>query len=217
MCDVSEVRLKLMMSAVAPTRAVSLWRAITLTFLAKREPHKQQCAQDTESVMVEIYSTLATLLPPPPGYATQLRDSLRNVLRLAVSISIEMRTQRAEYMMLPPLGPEYYHNGDIVAKLTFGASTMNESSGEAISNEELEAERAVVQMVLFPLLVKKGDDYGEGEEEIVVCRAQVLVAKPNGVSRVSVATAGRKDGQTAPAIPWRDARNETKEWYEKYR
>jgi len=32
-------------------------------------------------------------------------------------------------------------------------------------------------MVLFPLVVKKGSDMGEGDEEIVVCPAQVLVAR----------------------------------------
>ena len=43
------------------------------------------------------------------------------------------------------------------------------------SNEELEEARAVVKIVLFPLVVKKGDEFGEGDEEIVVCPAQVLV------------------------------------------
>jgi hypothetical protein len=38
--------------------------------------------------------------------------------------------------------------------------------------------------VLFPLVVKKGNDEGEGDEEIVVCPAQVLVAKPKKQVRV---------------------------------
>jgi hypothetical protein len=37
--------------------------------------------------------------------------------------------------------------------------------------------------VLFPVVVKKGDEYGEGEEEIVVCPAQVLVHNDSGKSR----------------------------------
>jgi len=41
-----------------------------------------------------------------------------------------------------------------------------------------------VRVVLFPLVVKKGDDRGEGDEEIVVCPAQVLVAKPKKSVRV---------------------------------
>jgi hypothetical protein len=61
---------------------------------------------------------------------------------------------------------------------------MNERSGDTVSNEELEAQKAVVRVVLFPLVVKKGDDRGEGDEEIVVCPAQVLVAKPKKSARV---------------------------------
>jgi chromosome segregation ATPase len=166
------------LSEVGPTRAVAQWRAITLTLLAKRDQFIQQRAQDTEAVVHEIYSTLATLLPPPTHLQRQIQESLRNVMRLAVELSIEMRTQRAEYIMLPPLQPEYDTNGDLIAKVTFNASLMNERSGETTSNDELEARGAVVKMVLFPLVVKKGDDLGEGEDEIVVCPAQVLIAKP---------------------------------------
>ena len=54
---------------------------------------------------------------------------------------------------------------------------MNERSGDTVSNEDLEAQNAVVRIVLFPLVVKKGDDTGGGDDEIVVCPAQVLVAK----------------------------------------
>jgi hypothetical protein len=164
------------LSEVGPPRAVAQWRAITLTLLAKREPFMQQRAQDTEAVVHEIYSTLSTLLPPPSHLQRQIQESLRNVMRLAVELSIEMRTQRAEYIMLPPLQPEYDTNGDLIAKVTFNASLMNERSGETTSNDELEAKGAVVKIVLFPLVVKKGDDFGEGEDEIVVCPAQVLVA-----------------------------------------
>ncbi|KAF2640212.1 hypothetical protein P280DRAFT_452757 [Massarina eburnea CBS 473.64] len=167
------------LNEVGPTRAVAQWRAITLTLLAKREPFVQQRGQDTEAVVHEIYSTLSTLLPPPSHLQRQIQDSLRNVMRLAVSLSIEMRTQRAEYIMLPPLQPEYDTNGDLVAKVNFNASLMNERSGETTSNDELQENKAVVKIVLFPLVVKKGDDFGEGEDEIVVCPAQVLVARPN--------------------------------------
>ena len=99
---------------------------------------------------------------------------------MAVDLSLEMRTQKPEYVMLPPLRPEYDTNGDLVAKVPFSASLMNERSGEYTSNEELEERQATVKMVLFPLVVKKGDDNGAGEEEIVVCPAQVLIAKEKG-------------------------------------
>ena len=167
------------LTPTGPPRAVAQWRAITLTLLSKREPFMQQRAQDTEAVVHEIYSTLSTLLSPPSHLQQQIQASLRNVMRLAVELSIEMRTQRAEYIMLPPLQPEYDVHGDLVAKVTFNASLMNERSGETTSNDELEARGAIVKVVLFPLVVKKGDDFGEGEDEIVVCPAQVLIAKPS--------------------------------------
>lgn len=150
----------------------------------------QQRAQDTEAVVHEIYSTLSTLLAPPTHLQRQIQESLRNVMRLAVELSIEMRTQRAEYIMLPPLQPEYDTNGDLVAKVTFNAALMNERSGETTSNDDLESRGAVVKTVLFPLVVKKGDDFGEGEDEIVVCPAQVLVAKAQNKKSVRVMSPG---------------------------
>jgi len=129
-------------------------------------------------VVQEIYHTLSKLLPPPRELEASIQESLRNVMRAAVELSIEMRMQRAEYIMLPPLQPEYDTKGDLLRKVYFNAALMNERSGETTSNEMLEEEQAVVRIVLFPLVVKRGSDEGEGDEEIVVCPAQVLVAKP---------------------------------------
>jgi hypothetical protein len=187
------------LNEVGPTRAVAQWRAITLTLLAKRDAFQQQRSQDTEAVVQEIFGTLAMLLPPPSHLQAQCQESLRNVMRLAVELSIEMRTQRAEYIMLPPLQPEYDTNGDLVAKVTFNASLMNERSGENKSNDELEARGAVVKIVLFPLVVKKGDDFGEGEDEIVVCPAQVLVAKPPTNKKVVRVMSGAMDIDSRPS------------------
>lgn len=164
------------LSEVGPMSAVHKWRATTLTLLAKRDAFLAQRGQDTEAVVHEIYTTLSTFLPPPSHLEQQIQDSLRKVIGIAVDLAIEMRTQRAEYMMLPPLQPEYDTNGDLARKVYFNASLMNERSGTTSSNEALEAQQAVVRMVLFPLVVKKGDESGVGEEEIVVCPAQVLTA-----------------------------------------
>ncbi|KAM5487036.1 hypothetical protein MaudMau93_004755 [Microsporum audouinii] len=166
------------LAEVGPPNAVHKWRATTLTLLSKRPSFKELRAQDTEAVVQEIYRTLSKLLPPPHELEKTVLDSLRNVMRSAVDLSIKMRTQRAEYIMLPPLQPEYDTNGELLRKVYFNAALMNERSGETTSNEELEAQRAVVRMVLFPLVVKKGSDEGDGDEEIVVCPAQVLVARP---------------------------------------
>lgn len=164
------------LSEVGSMSAVHKWRATTLTLLARRQTYLAQRAQDTEAVVHEIYTTLSTFLPPPPHLVQQIQDSLTKVISAAVDLSIEMRTQRAEYIMLPPLQPEYDTNGDLARKVYFNASLMNERSGATSSNDALEAQQAVVRMVLFPLVVKKGDEAGDGDEQIVVCPAQVLTA-----------------------------------------
>ena len=175
------------LAEAGPMKAVHKWRATTLMLLTKRDSFRAQRAQDTEAVALEIYETLATFLPPPAHLVHQIQESLRNVMNSAVELSIEMRTQRAQYMMLPTLTPEYDTNGDLARKVYFNAALMNERSGTTSSNEGLEAQQAVVRVVLFPLVVKKGDDSGIGDEEIVVCPAQVLTvpgAKDKDVARV---------------------------------
>ncbi|KAL8902978.1 MAG: hypothetical protein Q9207_004237 [Kuettlingeria erythrocarpa] len=190
-------------STNVPMSAVHRWRATTLALLSKREAFVKQRAQDTEAVMHTIYDTLATILPPPSHLVPQIQQSLRKVLATAVDLSIEMRTQKAEYVMLPPLQPEYDTNGDLARKVYFNAALMNERSGSTtVGNEELEARQAVVRMVLFPLVVKKGD--GEEGEEIVVCPAQVLV-KPEGGDRkgksVRVVSAQGSRSAERPSAP----------------
>lgn len=165
------------LSEVGPASAVHSWRATTLTLLSRREAFKQQREQDTQAVVNAIIETLSEILPPPSNLEAQIEEQLTRVMKAAVDLSIEMRCQRAEYMMLPPLQPEYDANGDLASKVSFNAALMNERSGDTVSNEDLEAQKAIVRIVLFPLVVKKGDDSGEGDEEIVVCPAQVLVAK----------------------------------------
>ncbi|KAI1760453.1 hypothetical protein GGR53DRAFT_79976 [Hypoxylon sp. FL1150] len=162
---------------VGPPHAVRQWRAVTLTLLSKRPAFGDQRNQDTEAVVQAVFQTLCMILPPPSNLESQIQSQLRRVMREAVDLSIEMRTQRAEYMMLPPLQPEYDGNGDLARTVTFNAQLMNERSGDSTSNEDYEAQGAVVRTVLFPLVVKKGDDYGRGDDEIVICPAQVLVAK----------------------------------------
>lgn len=182
------------LAEVGPMKAVHKWRATTLTLLSQRESFRAQRAQDTEAVVLEIYETLATFLPPPSHLVHQIQASLRNVVASAADLSIEMRTQRAQYMPLPPLQPEYDTHGDLARKVYFNASLMNERSGTTSSNEALEAQGAVVRIVLFPLVVKKGDDSGVGDEEIVVCPAQVLTApgaKDKHVARVQSRAAER--------------------------
>lgn len=168
--------LEKILTEVGPQRAVAQWRATTLTLLSRRKTFEPQREQDTEAVVQEVYATLAAILPPPHNLVAQVQDSLRNVMRLAVRLSIDMRTQLAEYMMLPPLRPEYDENGDLTKKVYFNAGLMNEHSGWIGSNDDLERKQATVRLVMFPLVVKKGDDNGDGDEEIVIAPAQVRVS-----------------------------------------
>ncbi|KAH7163258.1 hypothetical protein B0J13DRAFT_538208 [Dactylonectria estremocensis] len=170
--------LEKLLTEVGPPEAVRQWRAVTLTLLAKRDSFKRQRDLDTEAVVQAVFQTLCRILPPPSNLEDQIQSQLRRVMKEAVALSVEMRTQKAEYMMLPPLQPEYDADGELAATVQFNASMMNERSGGAsMSNEDLEAQGAVVRVVLFPLVVKKGDDTGKGDEEIVVCPAQVLIAR----------------------------------------
>jgi hypothetical protein len=161
--------LQKQLTEIGPPRAVAHWRALTLTLLTQRPAFTQQRTRDTEAVAVEVFGTLSAILPPPPAVEATLLESLRGVLRKAADLAIEMRTQRAEYVMLPPLQPE----ADLVR---FNAALMNERSGATTSNEALEARGAVVRLVLFPPVIKRGNDMGEGDDKVVVCPAQVLVA-----------------------------------------
>ncbi|OIW34410.1 hypothetical protein CONLIGDRAFT_626410 [Coniochaeta ligniaria NRRL 30616] len=167
---------------VGPPHAVRQWRAITLTLLASRPQFKTQRDADTEAVVQAVFQTLSVILPPPTNMEDQIQNQLRKVMREAVDLAVEMRTQRAEYMMLPPLQPEYDDTGELTETVSFNASLMNERSGES-TNEEWEAAGSVVRVVLFPLVVKKGDDEGKGDDEVVVSPAQVLVAKPSSGKR----------------------------------
>jgi hypothetical protein len=127
-----------------------------------------------------IFEALTQILPlPSQPDAISLQDSLRTVVKSAVDLSVAMRTQVAEYVMLPPLLPEYDANGDLASRISFSAVLMNDQSGSGISNKDLEEQHATVKHVLFPLVVKKGDDNGEGDDEIVIYPAQVVVARQN--------------------------------------
>ncbi|KAJ6168595.1 hypothetical protein N7497_001438 [Penicillium chrysogenum] len=177
--------LEKQLGEVGPARAVHRWRATTLTLLSRRPAFAAQRESDTEAVTLEIFQTLSRILPPPSHVESQLLDNLRKIMRVAVNLSLEMRTQLAEFIMLPPLQPEYDTNGDLARQVYFNAALMNERSGLTNDNGELEAQQSIVRIVLFPLVVKKGNDVGEGDDEVVVCPAQVLVARPSKDKKVS--------------------------------
>ncbi|KAG8532604.1 uncharacterized protein KY384_002481 [Bacidia gigantensis] len=178
---------------VGPLPAVHKWRATTLSLLSKRPAFQSQREAESEGVVEDIWSTLSSALPPPStALAEQCKDSLRRVVESAVDLHINMRLQRAEYTMLPPPEPDFDPDtGDIKNRIYFASVSMNERSGIATSDEDLEEQGAYLRIVLFPLVVKNTEE----DEQIVVCPAQVHVAplKKGKTVRVLSAQSARSD------------------------
>lgn len=164
--------------------AVRRWRATTLSLLSKSSSFAEQRKIEMEAVENLIYNTLRRILPPPSppprDETNKLRDSLHNVMLLAVTLSIEMRTQLAEYNVVRPLQAEYGDNGIVTRRIHFNEALMNERS--ALDSG---AGEGSVRLFLFPLVVKEHDD-GEEEDDkhddkkedkgpMVIYPAQVLV------------------------------------------
>ncbi|KAJ5379379.1 hypothetical protein N7509_012498 [Penicillium cosmopolitanum] len=156
--------LEKQLAEVVPCSAVHRWRATSLKLQSQLPAFATQCQSEIEVVVLEIFGTLSHILPPSLEVEAQLIESLRK--------------------------PEYDTNGDLVRQVYFTATLMNERSGETPSNEKLEEEKAVVRIVLFPLVIKRGDDAGEGDDEFVVCPAQVIVAPTGKDNQASEMTDG---------------------------
>lgn len=146
-----------------------------MTLLSKKDSYSEQKDQDINAIVDVIFETLTAILPPPSHKEIDLKQTLFAVVSFAVNLSVEMRTQRAEYIMLPPLQPEYDANGDLTSKVQFNAALMNCHGHSAISNVQLEESGALVRYILFPLVVKKYDDTSSSDKEVVIYPAQVVV------------------------------------------
>jgi hypothetical protein len=165
--------------SIGPRSAVALWRAITFTLISKGEPFIMRNIEYADIVTHRMFKTLTMILPLPSAHdATSLQDSLRTVVKIAVDLSVALRTQVADYIM-DPLRPGHNANGDLASKVSFNAAFMEDQSGSGISNEDLEAQQAAVKHVLFPLIFKRGDRNLEGDDEMVIYPAQVVVSRKN--------------------------------------
>ncbi|KAF3941533.1 hypothetical protein ABW19_dt0203610 [Dactylella cylindrospora] len=163
------------LNEVGPPAAVHMWRATTLQLLSQRRAFRASLPAATEPVVQEIYRSLRSLLPPPFHLEQQVVDSLRNVINLAVTLSIDMRTQRAEYFMWE--APD----NSIGQPIEFVALRMNNRGNEGLTNDQLEQMGAIVRVVLFPLVTKRGDENGDNYDvETVIAPMQVLVSKKGG-------------------------------------
>lgn len=180
------------LNEVGPPAAVHMWRATTLQLLSQRRSFRAALPAATEPVVQEIYRTLHSLLPPPSHLQQQVVDSLRTIVNLAVTLSIDMRTQRAEYFMWE--APD----NSIGKPVDFVTLRMNNRGNEGLTNEQLEKMGAMVRVVLFPLVTKRGDENGDGYDvETVIAPMQVLVSRrPTSTTSASSSKRVKLDQRT---------------------
>ncbi|KAI5783084.1 hypothetical protein FPQ18DRAFT_248072, partial [Pyronema domesticum] len=157
--------------------AVHQWRATTLTLLSQRETFRSRLTHEIENVLSDIMKHLNYLLPPPPQHMPTALSSLRSLLKRAVTLAIEMRTQRAEYVMVRAPLPEYNDAGEVANLVPFKAEQMCCYGGDGLmSDYDLEKDLAHVKLVLFPRIVRRGNEYGEEyDSEVVVSKMVCLV------------------------------------------
>ncbi|EYE97360.1 uncharacterized protein EURHEDRAFT_451266 [Aspergillus ruber CBS 135680] len=177
--------------------AVRRWRATTLSLLSKSPSFAEQREIEMEAVTREIYDTLESVCPPPEDRTKKLREDLHGVLQIAVNLSIEMRTQLAEYYIVRPLLAEFGANGVVTRRVHFNEALMNERS--ALDSG---AGEGSVRLFLFPLVVKEHDDSEEEDDThndkkedkgpVVIYPAQVLVNRPKEVVEQSSKSLDRK-------------------------
>lgn len=162
----------------APT-AVHQWRATTLTLLSQRPAFRQKIAMDTETTVTEILRHLAFILPPPPVHEKQAHSTLRALIQHAVTLALEMRSQRAEYVMLRAPRPEYDDTGEVSNAIPFSAARMQNCNHDGSVDADLESEGATLKLVLFPMIIRRGNELGEEyHREVIVSPMQVIVNRP---------------------------------------
>jgi hypothetical protein len=115
-----------------------------------------------------------------------------------------MRTQRAEYVMLRAPRPEYDDHGEVSNTVFFDSSRMRSLGTEnIISDLDLERENASVKLVLFPLIIRRGNEYGEDYHvEEVVSKMVAIVNRPQlrSESRSSM----RSSASMSSVAGWRE-------------
>ncbi len=173
-------------SDVGPPLALADWRAKTLTFHSRNKKWQVARADEMRSVTEECLYTLRSLTDPPQTTVDsdgvtryvldELWEQLFSCVKEAVDLAVSLRTQKAKYTVGPMLDKRIDAKGRVV-KHCFHAGIMREISGNCVPDEDLEADEARLQSVLFPVVKRIGDDRGEGEEETIIFRSRVLVQK----------------------------------------
>lgn len=131
---------------------------------------------DTEATVTDILHHLNFILPPPAVHQHQAQTTLRAVLQHAVTLALEMRSQRAEYVMLRAPRPEYDDNGEVANSIPFSASRMQNCNHDGSVDADLETEGATLKLVLFPMIIRRGNELGDDyHREVIVSPMQVIV------------------------------------------
>ena len=173
-----------------------------MTLLSQRSSFRSRLTAETEYVVTDIMRHLNFLLPPPPNHTGAAVVSLRVLLSRAVTLAIEMRTQRAEYVMLRAPRPEYDDHGEVSNTVFFDSARMHSLGTDSLTDLDLEHENANVKLVLFPLIIRRGNEFGEDyHREEVVSKMAVLVNRPQlrSESRSSMRSTG-----SMSTVGWRE-------------
>lgn len=185
------------LAEVGAPGAVHQWRATTLTLLSQRHSFRTRLTTETEAAVQEIMRHLNFILPAPSQHLHTIISALRRIVTHAVDLAVEMRTQRAEYVMLRAPRPEYDDNGEVSNTVFFSSSRMSALNSD-VSSVDLELEHAAVKSVLFPLVIRRGNEYGEEyEREHIVYKMQVLV------NRSQLRSESRASTRTTSTV-WRE-------------
>jgi len=189
------LHLERTLGEVGAPQAVHQWRATTLTLLSQRSAFRAKLTTDIEATADEILRHLKFILPPPEHHLKRARTSLVHLLTHAVTLAIEMRTQRAEYVMARAPRPEYDDNGEVANTIPFDYDTMN-----CMTEDLGPHDTATVKLVLFPLVIRRGNEYGEDyDNQIIVHKMQVLVNRAQLRSE-SRSTIWREDAAAKQAV-----------------
>jgi hypothetical protein len=189
----------------ASREAANRWRATTIGILW-RDEHRVHLQQEIEREIDAVVGSVNRILdamtvpsvagastlaasggaPPPSPTAAAAnaappsRDAtaLRALVAGTAEVAHQLRSQRAVFRTLVPYGEP------------FDPVTMEDVSGEDVDDSDEEgsdggggaaAARRTVVCVLFPALVKNGDEKGERLDlENVIVKARVLCAAPGG-------------------------------------
>ncbi|KAI5785782.1 hypothetical protein EDC01DRAFT_600985, partial [Geopyxis carbonaria] len=168
------------LAEVGNPATVQQWRATTLNILSRRPSFRSQVTQKIVPAVEDIMGKLKGLLRPPENDILQIKKSLQPILTHAVDLAIEMRTHRAEYLMIKPPCAVRDTQGKVISNtIGFSSIRMQAVNAPTFTGADLEREGASIAIVLFPLVIRRGNEFGEDyDSETIIKHMQVFVNIP---------------------------------------